>query len=154
MLYLHPILEIVKHIVLSAFCQAFEKINQVFSCVVGELVFIAVGIIIVPCRVFAVFVFEIYLAGGDSIAKHFGKIFFGHINGFGLTIDDIVPIFCVVFVVSLVMEPSVGVSFNFAFSEVRRRSASVIFYAIPKFDRGIFGEVMGEALPIEAAFEA
>ena len=102
--------------------------------VIRELVLVFVGEIISERVVSGVFLSVVYLAGSDAVAKHFYEIARRHIYWGSLAIDNIKPILGVVLVVCLVMEPRVRATLGFAFAEMRRSGAGVVFDAIPKLN--------------------
>ncbi len=93
------------------------------------------------------------LACRDTVAEHFGEIAIGHFDtgtAFCYRII-VVPILEMVAVSPLVVHPCAGMSVGGALSLVRASSAEKEAGAGEKLGRAVFGEVMCEPLPKDAA---
>ena len=114
---------------------------------------------IVPCGAHIVVIWvavairtaAVGLAGGHAVAEHFSYIADRHfqaghtVAGLGGIVD---PIFQVMLVAALVMQPGGGVAFVLAFAVVRAVGTEIVFCAHEKFDGGIFTQVVGQALSL------
>lgn len=69
--------------------------------------------------------------------------------------DDIVhPVFQMVLVAPLVVQPGEGYAGGLALRVVRAAVALIVFRTGEKLRRGVFAEIMAEALPIEPQTKA
>lgn len=87
----------------------------------------------------------IHLAGRDHVADHFTGIFEWNDAAIAAGYVAIDPIFPVVSVASLVMQPGFAVAVEFTAYCQRRTVSIVIFHAFDKFGRGKFTQVVQHA---------
>lgn len=96
-------------------------------------------------------------AGRHAIAKHFHHIFNGHLHARKPVATHrriIDPIFQMVPVSPFVVQPCAAVAFGGPFRFIGAAVSLIIFYPWNPFNRGIFGEIMRQPLPIKAHSEA
>ena len=94
--------------------------------------------------------------GGPSVHDHFNQVFSGHMEGFIIPgfPADVRPIFIMMAVAALMVHPGFAVTLDLPLCGVGTAVALVVFCAVPKFHKGIFGQVVGQTLPIQTYPEA
>ena len=98
----------------------------------------------------------VILAGGNAVTHHFRHIAVGHAHpGHGVVaVGGIVnPVFQVVLVAPLVVQPCGRVAFRLALGVVGAAGALPIFGTGPEFHGGQFAQIMGQPLPVQPAAE-
>ena len=98
----------------------------------------------------------INLACRYAVAEHFFDVSQGHFNGFVHLCGwvDVVPIFKMVAVASLVVHPRIRAAEEFAFALVGAPCALIIARAGDELGGRIFGEVVKKSLPADACAKA
>ena len=95
-------------------------------------------------------------AGGSSIHDHFHQELSGHRQrlvtlGLGIQIR---PVFIMMAVATLMVHPGFAVALDFPFCGVGTAVALVMLGTVPKLHEGLFGQIVGQALPIQTHPEA
>ena len=96
------------------------------------------------------------LACRHAVAEHFFDVARGHFDGpihFGLNVD-VIPIFKVVAVASLVVHPRIGAAIELAFALVGASISLIVARARDKLGGRIFGEIVKKPLPADACTKA
>ena len=122
-----------------------------------QQVVVLAAVIIVPGRGVGVLAAEIVAARGDAVADHLGHIPARHAHaGHGVVaVRRVVdPIFQVVAVAPLVVQPGGAVAFGLALGVVGAAAALPVFGPGQELDRRELAQIMREALPVQPAAEA
>ena len=90
-------------------------------------------------------------AGSHSVAYHLNDVFLRHSDGHPLAVNHVIPVFPVMPVSSLVMEPSGGEAVEFLLINVGGPPSLKVFYRYKEFGRAVLGEIMGQSLHVETA---
>ena len=93
----------------------------------------------------------------NTVAKHFNDIFYGHFHARKPVVSCggiINPVFQMVLVAALMVKPGAAVAFYRALHLIGAAVPLIVFGAVDEFDRGIFGKVVRQPLPIKAYLEA
>ena len=95
-------------------------------------------------------------AGSQSVTEHFRDIFYWHFDADdALAVGAIVrPVFKMVAVAPLVVHPGGGIALFPALGVIGAAVALKIADPHKKFLGGVFGQVMGQALPVKSQTEA
>lgn len=109
---------------------------------------IGMAVVIIPALV--------NLAGGETVAEHLRHISSRHLHAADAAAVPLVirPIFKVVPVAALVVEPCGAVAKLFSLGVVRAVIPLEVTDACPELHWGVFGQVVGQALPVQPQAEA
>lgn len=98
----------------------------------------------------------VYLAGGQPVAEHFSHVFFRHLHADdALAVGAVIgPEFKMVPVAALVVHPGGAVAEFLPLGVVGAVVTLEVLHARPEFHRGVFGQVVGQPLPVQAQTKA
>lgn len=133
-----------------------QQLFQQCPCFGMEQIVILALFIILPRGCVGVLVAQIDPAGRHAVADHLADIAQGHFHaaqaGFvGRVVD---PVFQMVLVAALMVKPGAAVALYRALHLIGAAVPLIVFGAGDEFDRGIFGKVVRQPLPIKAYLEA
>jgi len=98
----------------------------------------------------------INFTGGDAVTEHLDDVLEGHLHRLHLVghVAVVGPVFVVVAVAALVVQPGQGIAPDDAFLVVGAAVALIESGGVPELHRAVFGQVMSQALPADAGLEA
>lgn len=97
----------------------------------------------------------IHPTGGDPVTAHFGGVFERHFYRYDTdALFVVVPIFPMMFVSALMVEPRGAVAFFKAFLFIGRALSAEISGSRDKLGGRQLGKIVGQTLPVQSALEA
>ena len=117
------------------------------------------ALIVEPRRGVGILLLLVYAAGGDTVAEHLGYILLGHlapadIDAAILTETVVDPVFKVVAVAALVMQPRMAHAVLDALGIIGAAVALIELDAPQKFGRGVFAQIVEQTLTIQTQLKA
>ena len=94
------------------------------------------------------------LTGCHTVADAFDQIIVWHGNRRPYPVQRVIPVFPVVLVMALVVQPPLGIAMQFLLIDIWRTPALVVLHTRNELAGGILGKIMRQSLPVQPAGKA